>query len=414
MSFVEELAWRALVHQTTDPHLAKRLEREPFTLYVGFDPTADSLHVGHLLQVLALVRAQRAGHRPVAVIGGATGMIGDPSGKSEERKFLDEEALLRNIAGIRKQLERQLDFGRDQALLVNNYDWFRGIGYIDFLRQIGKSFSVNMMLAKESVSNRIEKETGISYTEFSYMLLQAYDYLYLYRTYGCRLQVGGSDQWGNITAGIDLIRRLEGAETFGLTQPLVTTASGQKFGKTEKGTVWLDAARTSPYELYQYFLNTDDRDAGRFLRYYTSLDQSAISELDELTIRAPEKREAQRVLARELTTNEHGREEAGRAEAAAATLFKKKPGELLAPPGAPASQASLSDLASGIALVDLLTQTKLCSSKGAARREIEGGGIYVNDERVANVARLVTTADRKDGIVLLRKGKKNYHVVHFV
>jgi tyrosyl-tRNA synthetase len=409
------LTWRGLVHQSTDPGLAERMRKERMTLYIGFDPTADSLHVGSLLQILALMRAQRAGHRPIAVVGGATGMIGDPSGKSEERKFLSEEDLSRNVEGIRKQLQRFLDFSSGQALLCNNYDWMKGFGYLQFLREVGKSFSVNMMLAKDSVSARIEKEEGISYTEFSYMLLQAYDFLHLYRTEQCVLQVGGSDQWGNITAGIDLIRRLAGGQAYGLTQPLITTSGGQKFGKTERGAVWLDAARSSPYELYQFFLNTEDRDVGRFLRFYTFLDEQTVLELDEKVKAAPEKREAQRALAREVTALVHGSAEMEKAEAAAKSLFQRgAPGEVVLPPGAPATDEPKATLEAGLLLVDLLIKTRLSGSKGAARRDIEGGGIYLNEERVGDVERKVTAADLKGDAVVLRKGKKTYHVVRFV
>ena len=315
MSFVSELTWRGLVHQQTDERIDALMQKEKFPLYIGFDPSAPSLHVGSLLQIVNLMRAQRAGHRPIALVGGATGMVGDPSGKSEERKLLDAETLAANVAGLKHTLARFLDFGDGGALLVNNHDWFAGIDCLDFLREVGKSFSVNAMVAKESVRARLEdREQGISYTEFSYMLIQAYDFLWLYQKHGCRVQCGASDQWGNITAGIDLVRRKSGAEVFGVTTPLVTNAAGQKFGKSEKGAVWLDAARTSPYELYQFFLRTEDHVVGRYLRYYTFLDEAAITAIDETVKSAPEKREAQRVLAREVTTLVHGAEEAANAE----------------------------------------------------------------------------------------------------
>ncbi len=418
MSLISELKWRGLVHQLTDPALDARLEK-PHTIYAGFDPTADSLHIGHLVPISALVRAQRAGHRPIAVVGGATGMIGDPSGKSQERNLLDEAQLERNVAGIRGQLERFLDFGAGGAVLVNNYDWLKEFSYLGFLRDVGKHFSVNMMLGKDSVSARIEKEQGISYTEFSYMLLQSYDFLHLYRTYGCTVQIGGSDQWGNITAGIDLIRRVAGGEAFGVTMPLVTTASGQKFGKTEKGAVWLDAQRSSAYELYQFFLNTDDRDVSRFLRYYTFLDEQTLLSLDETARSAPEKREAQRVLAREATTLIHGAEEARKAEETARALFERRPasggavsGALVVPPDAPTTALPRGELeGAGLAITELLVRATLCASKGAARRDIEGGGIYLNDERVTDPARSVGSGDLRDGVLLLRKGKRSYHVV---
>ena len=409
MSFVEELRWRGLVHQLTDPKLDARLAEKPHTVYCGFDPTADSLHVGSLIPILALARAQKHGHRPIAVIGGATGMIGDPSGKSAERNLLDEAQLDANIAGIRKQLGRFIDFGDGRALLLNNYDWMKGFTYLQFLREVGKHFSVNMMLAKDSVSSRIEKEQGISYTEFSYMLLQGYDFLHLHRAHDCTVQVGGSDQWGNITAGIELVRRVDGKEAFGLTMPLVTTSNGQKFGKTEQGNIWLDAARTTPYALYQFFLNTDDRDVGKFLRFYTELDEAKIVELDETVRSAPEKREAQRVLAIEVCTLVHGAGEAQKAGETTRALFDRKGGALIAPPDAPSTNLSTSEL--GLSLVDLLVRTQLCASKGAARRDIDGGGIYVNDERMADPALAITVDNVKGGLVLLRKGKKTYHVV---
>ncbi len=423
LPLISELTWRGLVHQLTDPGLEARLA-EPRTIYAGFDPTADSLHIGHLVPVMALVRAQRAGHRPIALVGGATGMIGDPSGKSEERNLLDEGQLERNVAGVRSQLSRFLDFGHGGAILVNNYDWMREFSYLGFLRDVGKRFSVNMMLAKDSVATRIEKEQGISYTEFSYMLLQAYDFLHLHRVHGCSVQIGGSDQWGNITAGIDLVRRVTGGEAFGVTMPLVTTASGQKFGKTEKGAVWLDAQRTSPYELYQFFLNTDDRDVGKFLRYYTFLEEPTLLALEETARAAPEKREAQRVLAREVTALVHGAVEAQKAEETTRALFGPRvrsdattagegaPAGLVVPPDAPSTALPRDELdGPGLQIAELLVRSTLCASKGAARRDIEGGGIYLNDERVTDPARVVNAGDLRDGVLLLRKGKRSYHVM---
>lgn len=417
MSFIRELSWRGLLQQSTDPALEDVLQAGPMTLYVGFDPTADSLHVGSLVPILTLRRAQLAGHRPIALVGGATGMIGDPSGKTEERKLLSLEDLERNVAGIRGQLERFLDFKDGGAQLVNNHDWFRGLGCLEFLRDVGKHFSVNMMLQKDSVRARLEtRDHGISYTEFSYMLVQAYDFLWLHDQYGCKLQAGGSDQWGNITAGIDLIRRLRQASAYGITMPLVTTASGQKFGKTERGTVWLDAGRTSPYEFYQFFIQTDDRDVGRFLRFYTFLDERTILDLEESVRVAPEKREGHRVLAREVTTLVHGEEEARKAEEATQALFGRR-GEAgsAVPASAPTSTEPPGAFAGeGMLLVDLLVKTQLCPSKSAARREIAGGGIYLNEERVGDAERRVGLADVKEGKLLLRRGKKNYHVVQVV
>jgi tyrosyl-tRNA synthetase len=417
MGFVEELAWRGLVHQQTDAALGAEMQKGPMTLYIGFDPSAPTLHVGSLLQILVLIRAERAGHKVIAVVGGATGMIGDPSGKTEERKLLDVDTLRENVDGIRNTLGRFLDF--DRALLRNNYDWLSKLQYLEFLRDVGKLFSVNMMLGKESVRARLEdREHGISYTEFSYMLIQAYDFLWLYEKEGCRLQCGASDQWGNITAGIDLIRRRHSqAEVYGLTTPLVTDSAGQKFGKTEKGAVWLDAGRTSPYDFFQFFLRTEDRDVGRFLRYFTFFDEKQIVALEETVHSAPEKREAQRVLAREVTTLVHGKEETHKAEEAARALFAGDLGALDAAAieqmfrDAPSSESKLG------ALVDLLVETKLCPSKSAARRDIEAGSIYVNDKRAGTVD-IDTTLGPKDLLagkfLVLRRGKKSYHLVRHI
>ncbi|HZS37412.1 MAG TPA: tyrosine--tRNA ligase [Polyangia bacterium] len=414
-SFVEELTWRGLTHHESDPSLAEKMRAEPFVLYAGFDPSADSLHIGHLLPVLALKRAQQFGHRPIAVVGGATGMIGDPSGKTEERKLLSPEDVERNAAGLRAQLGRFLDFGGGGARLVNNYDWFKEFSFLDFLRRVGKHFSVNMMLGKESVRARLEdREHGISYTEFSYMLIQSYDFLWLNEHHGCRLQIGGSDQWGNITTGIDLIRRVRQSEAFGIALPLVTDSSGKKFGKTEKGAVWLDAARTSAYELYQYFIQCDDRDVGKLLRFYTFLDEKTIVELDETVRAAPEKREAQRVLAREVTTLVHGAHEAAAAEKGAGALFSGDLDAVLANPDIPSSHWPRAQIDSGLPLIKVLSHKEggLLPSVSAARREIENGGIYINGERVSDIARNLTASDlQRDKFIVLRRGKKNYHVV---
>ncbi len=398
MSFIEELSWRGLVQQSTDPELDAKMRAEPFTLYVGVDPSADSMHVGHLLPILGLARAQRAGHNPIAVVGGATGMIGDPSFKAEERKLLSRDDIDRNVAGLRKQISRFLDFDRG-ARLVDNYEWFSEYRFLDFLRDIGKYFSVNMMLGKESVRSRLEdRDHGISYTEFSYMLVQSYDFLVLHDRYGCRLQMGGSDQWGNITAGTDLIRRMRGKEAFGITLPLITTASGQKIGKTEKGAVWLDPARTSPYEFFQYFMRVEDKDALRFLRFYTFLDQVTIGELEEQVRVAPEKREAQRVLAREVTTLVHGAEEARKAEEAARALFEHK--------AVDPTQLPTTTLTGPTAVVDALVASGLCKSKSDARRAIEQGGIYVDEQRVTDLAHTLTA-----GGYVLQRGKRDKHFV---
>src|SRR5437762_7252948 len=318
----DELQWRGLVSEATE-HLADAFAKERVTGYIGFDPTASSLHVGSLLTVMGLARLQRFGHSPIAIVGGGTGMIGDPSGKTQERQLLSREQIEENVAGIRRQLERFLDFDRagNPARIVNNADWLASFDLLGFLRDTGKHFTVNYMLQKESVNRRLENEAGISYTEFSYLLLQARDFVELFDRFGCTLQLGGSDQWGNITAGIDLIRRTRARRAHGLVMPLVTTASGVKFGKTESGTVWLDPARTSPFKFYQFWLNTDDRDVIPYLKFFTFLDRDTIEAVDATGREAPGKREAQRLLAREMTTLVHGGEQMARAERASSVLF---------------------------------------------------------------------------------------------
>jgi tyrosyl-tRNA synthetase len=420
MRFVDELTWRGLCHSKSNDKLGELLT-PGLPLYCGFDPSAPSLHLGNFLQIVGLMRAQRSGLRPIALVGGATGMIGDPSGKSEERQLLSVETVEQNAAGIRRVLERFLDFGPGGALLVNNHDWFGPLSYLGFLREIGKLFSVNVMLAKDSVASRLEREQGLSYTEFSYMLIQAYDYLRLYEDQGCRLQVGGSDQWGNITLGIDLIRRKHGVEAYGLVQPLITTASGQKFGKTEKGAVWLTADRTPPFDFYQFFVQQEDRIVGQLLRYFTFLNESDIALLDREIAERPEKREAQRVLAREMTRLVHGEEETIKAEHAAKALFERPLRELDTEAiqqlfrDAPSSMNALADLeGAGLNVVEALLRSKLCDSKSGARRDIQGGGIYVNEERVSDHEHALTQRDLVAGhYVVLRKGKKTHHLLRF-
>lgn len=418
-----ELAWRGMVHQVTDDGLGALLAAERFTAYAGFDATADSLHVGHLVGVVALARLQRAGHRPIALVGGATALVGDPSGRETERPLLSVDEIAANAAAIRRQLEAFIGFGPGSGggLLVDNSTWLATLGLTDFLRDVGKHFTVNTMIAKESVRARLtEREQGISYTEFSYMLLQAYDFLYLHDTYGCRLQAGGSDQWGNITAGIDLIRRMRSGQAFGLTWPLITTAGGTKFGKSASGAVWLDPARTSPYKFFQFWVRTDDRDVIGHLRLLTDLDAEALSELETEVVERPRQRRAQQVLAQELTTRVHGAEAADGAQRAAEALFR---GELAA-----LDQAALldvfadaesttlprSELGDGLALIDLLIATGLASSRSDARTTISGGGAYVNDRRVDDVDAVVGEADLLVGAyMVVRKGKRSYHLVHF-
>jgi tyrosyl-tRNA synthetase len=422
---IAELQWRGLIHQTTDDaHLPEWLNAEGRTLYAGFDPTADSLHVGSLMPLMILRRFQRAGHRPIALVGGATGMIGDPSGKSEERNLLSLEMLRANVAGIESQMRLLLDFedGSNSAALVNNYDWMHRFGFLDFLRDIGKNFPVNVMLAKDSVRNRLERgDAGLSYTEFSYMLLQAYDFVHLYEQFGCALQLGASDQWGNITAGIDLARRMKGAQLYGITCPLLTKSDGTKMGKTESGTVWLSPSRTSPYAFYQYWINVDDADAGRCLRFLTELERDEIESLDRLRDAEPGKRESQRRLAEELTRLIHG--EAGLEAARRATeiffgaeidsLSEKQLAEIFA--DVPSRDLPRSRLdGAGLNIVDALVEAGLAKSKGEARRIVEQGGAYVNNRRAEGLAaQLGRTHLASESLMILRSGKKKYALLRF-
>ncbi len=400
--------------------LADLLEREAVTAYIGFDPTASSLHVGSLLTVMGLARLQRFGHHPIAIVGGGTGMIGDPSGKSQERKLLAREQLDENVAGIKRQLERFLDFdaGPNPARIVNNADWLASFDLLGFLRDTGKYFTVNYMLQKESVSRRLESEDGISYTEFSYLLLQARDFLELFDRFGCTLQMGGSDQWGNITAGIDLIRRLRSKKAHGLVWPLMTTASGGKFGKTESGTIWLDPERTSPFELYQFWLNTEDRDVVSYLKLFTFLDQAAIAELEAVTRSAPEKREAQRVLAREVTTLVHGSAEVENAISGSQQLFSKnafalpKDELVRSLANVPSTNVTMAQLEEGRPVGQWLVDIGLASSRSEATRLIRGGGIYVNDVAVKDEKERLTTGSLfEKALIVLGKGRRHKHVL---
>jgi tyrosyl-tRNA synthetase len=409
-AIVDELEWRGLIAQTTDEEaLRKDLASGPMTLYCGFDPTAESLHAGNLLQLITLRRFQLAGHRPIVLAGGATGMIGDPSGRSSERDFVTKEQITARLDDIRAQLERFVDIEGGSAILANNIEWTESLSALDFLRDIGKHFSVNVMLGRESVSARLEGG-GISYTEFSYVLLQSLDYLELYRRHGCRLQTGGSDQWGNIVAGLDLIRRVEGGSGHALTTPLVTSASGEKFGKsTGGGRLWLNPRMTSPYAFYQYWINVDDRDAGSYLRYFTFLSREEIEALDKETGERPQARAAQRRLAQELTTLVHGADETERVEAASRALFGQ--GELaeldegtLAAALAEAPHVSVSTPVPSV--VDLLAATGLAASKSAARRTVAEGGAYVNNRRIEDPDAAPTDLLHGRWIVL-RKGKRN-------
>jgi tyrosyl-tRNA synthetase len=422
VSILEELKWRGLIADCTDAaELAKKISA-PITLYCGFDPTADSLHVGNLVPLLALRRFQLLGHHPIAVAGGATGSIGDPSGKTAERQLLTKEILERNIASVKTQLAKLLDFETKQnpARLVDNASWTAGISFLDFLRDIGKHFSVNQMVAKESVRARMEdREVGISYTEFSYMLLQAFDFMVLCRDANCELQIGGSDQWGNITAGIELTRKKLGRHVFGLTLPLITNTDGSKFGKTAAGAIWLDSKRTSVYKFYQFWINTDDRDVIRYLKYFTFLAKEEIESLEKQHAENPGARVAHKALAKAATDLIHGANTTteairaseilfgGELKGIAETTFNEIVGEV------PTKEIEKSKLdGAGIPLVELLVHAGLSSSKGQARKDIEGGGVNVNNIREAKLQRAVTTSDLLFGKhILLRKGKKNYVVV---
>ena len=416
----DEYQWRGMVFDAT-PGLSELMAREPMTAYIGFDPTAPSLHIGSLLPIMCLARMQRFGHHPIAIVGGGTGMIGDPSGKTKERQLLDEAQVEENLAGIRAQLEPFLDFkaAANPARIVNNLDWLGGLGLIEFLRDTGKHFTVNYMMAKESVKRRLESEDGISYTEFTYMMLQAYDFLKLNEQYDCTLQMGGSDQWGNILAGTDLIRRVRGGKAHGLVFPLVTNAAGTKFGKTESGTVWLSADRTSPYRFYQFWLNTDDRDAVPYLKYFTWLDRAAIAELERVTLEEPGRREAQRTLAREVTRMVHGDDALAGAERASQVLFGGAVEELSvrelldvfeeAPSTEIPADAFSGD---GLGVLELLTTADLAKSNGEARRLVRSGGVYLNNHRLTDESMFVTAKDAIEGrLLVLRKGKKNYALV---
>jgi len=423
MNIYDELQWRGLVADCTDTaELNKRLNAGPVVLYAGFDPTADSLHVGNLVPLLTLRRFQLHGHHSIALAGGATGSIGDPSGRSSERQLLTSEVLNANIAAQKEQLRRWLDFDSktNPARLIDNASWTTPVSYLDFLRDIGKHFSVNMMIAKESVRARMEdRDSGISYTEFSYMLLQAFDFYVLARDHGCELQIGGSDQWGNITAGIDLTRKKIAKTVFGLTLPLITNAAGEKVGKSLGGAIWIDALKTSVYRFYQYWINTDDRDVIRFLKFFTFLSREEIEALEQQHNANPGLREAHRALARSITSLIHGdaaTKEAihaseilfgGELDGVSESTFNEIVGEV---PSKEIEKAKLDG--AGVPLIELLTHSGLCPSKGQARKDLEGGGIYLNNIREASVARTVAGTDLLFGRhILLRKGKRNYVVV---
>jgi tyrosyl-tRNA synthetase len=423
MNLYDEFQWRGMLHEAT-PDLQKILAEEKLTAYIGFDPSAGSLHVGSLLPVMGLARLQRFGHTPIAIAGGGTGLIGDPSGKTKERQLLTPEQVEENLTGIKEQLSRFLDFDAtlNPARIINNADWLAPISMMEFLRDVGKYFTVNNLLAKEAIKRRLDSEEGISFTEFSYPLLQAYDYLILHDRHGCTLQMGGSDQWGNILAGVDLIRRLRSARTHGLVFPLVTTAAGVKFGKTEAGAVWLDPKLTSPYRFYQFWLNTDDRDAIIYLKFFTWLTKEEIDQLEESVRAEPEKRRAQRELARDVTALVHGETELEKAVRASEVLFGKEISGLGVQEildifaDVPSSELEKSKLdGDGFTITDALVVSGLAPSKGEARRLVQGGGVCVNNRRVSDARQTISDADLIDGqLLVLRKGAKNYHVIRIV
>ncbi len=419
----DELRWRGMLLDATEG-LSAHFASARVTAYIGFDPTASSLHVGSLLTVMGLARLQRFGHVPIAIVGGGTGMIGDPSGKAQERALLTLDQIAANVEGIKPQLAQFLDFGRveNPARVVNNADWLASLDLLGFLRDTGKYFTVNYLLQKESVNRRLESEDGISYTEFSYLLLQARDFLELFERYGCTLQMGGSDQWGNITAGIELIRKVHAKKAHGLVTPLVTTASGAKFGKTEAGAIWLDPARTSPFKFYQFWLNTDDRDVVSYLKFFTFLDRGALAALEDATAGAPEKREAQRVLAREVTGLVHGQEAVVRAEHASTLLFGEdiatlRVDEVLAVfEDVPSTELAADALGGdGIGIVDLVVRAQLAASKSDARRLVQSGGVYVNNRRAGDPQARLTLDQAIGGrVIVLRRGTKQQHLVKIV
>lgn len=416
MDLLKDLQFRGLINQITDEEgLTKLLTEEKIKLYCGFDPTADSLHIGHLLPVLMLRRFQLAGHHPIALVGGATGLIGDPSGKKAERTLNEQETVVSWVESIKNQLSRFLDFdcGENQAMMANNYDWTGQMDVITFLRDVGKNFGLNYMLAKDTVQSRLD--AGISFTEFSYMILQSLDFLKLYETENCRLQIGGSDQWGNITAGLELIRKSkEDAKAFGLTIPLVTKADGTKFGKTEGNAVWLDAEKTTPYEFYQFWINTDDRDVVKYLKYFTFLSHEEIEELEKATAEQPEKRLAQKALAEDVTKLVHGEEALNQAIRISEALFSGNIKELN---GSEIEQGfkdvpSYTNTGGEVGLVDLLVAAKISPSKRQAREDIQNGAIYINGDRVTDISYVMNNTDKIEGkFTIIRRGKKKYYLI---
>ncbi len=402
------LSERGYIEQSTDPGIRDLLGRESVTFYIGFDPTADSLHVGHFIQIMVMSHMQRAGHRPIALFGGGTGMIGDPSGRTDMRKMMTQETILANIAAFRKQMSRFIDFDSDmpnRALMINNGDWLLNLNYVDFIREVGTHFSVNRMLTAECFKNRLER--GLSFFEFNYMLMQSYDFLQLHRQHNCKMQLGGNDQWSNIIGGVELCRRMDGAQVYGLTFKLLTNSQGKKMGKTESGALWLDAAKTSPYEFYQYWRNIDDADVENCLALLTFLPMEEVRRLGALQDAAIN--EAKARLAYEVTKLVHGEAEAEKAQAAAQALFAPAAGAAAA--DLPSTELPAIELTNGLDILALLTRCGLIKSNGEGRRLIADGGIYLNNERVAEHTRPISAADFTDDKLLLRKGKKVYHQV---
>ncbi|SDX28420.1 tyrosyl-tRNA synthetase [Hydrobacter penzbergensis] len=427
MTLIEELRWRGMV-QDIMPGTEELLQKEMVSGYIGFDPTSDSLHIGSLVPILLLVHLQRAGHKPYALVGGATGMIGDPSGKSEERNLLSAEVLQHNQEGVRKQLSKFLDFDSakpNAAVMVNNYDWFKGVGFLEFIRDAGKHITVNYMMAKDSVKKRLEGETGMSFTEFTYQLIQGYDFYWLYEHKHCKLQMGGSDQWGNITTGTELIRRKAGGEAFAFTCPLIRKADGGKFGKTEKGNVWLDATKTSPYQFYQFWLNASDDDAKQWIKIFTLLPHTEIDALLVEHEAAPHQRALQKKLARELTVFVHSEHDYDFAVKASEILFGNATTEALQSlneeqllqvmEGVPTVEVSKSQLEAGYDIVSFLADTQIFPSKGEARKMWQSGGIGINKRKISSDENLLKQSDLlQDKYLLVQKGKKNYYLVKAV
>ena len=427
MDFIEELKWRGMIHQMM-PGTDEQLKKEMTTAYLGIDPTADSLHIGHLVGVMILKHFQRSGHKPIALVGGATGMIGDPSMKSQERKLLDEETLRHNQEAIKKQLSKFLDFDSDApnaAEMVNNYDWMKNFSFLDFIRDVGKHITVNYMMAKDSVKKRLsgESQQGMSFTEFSYQLVQGYDFLNLYREKNCKLQLGGSDQWGNITTGTELIRRTLGGEAYALTCPLITKADGGKFGKTESGNVWLDARYTSPYKFYQFWLNVSDADAEKYIKIFTELTREEVEALVASQAADPGQRPLQKRLAEELTVMVHSREDYEAAVEASQLLFSNKAGDILRKideatllavmEGVPRFEVERADIEAGVKIADLLTdKAAVFPSKGELRKMVQGGGVSINKEKITDAyAPVSTDMLLNDRYILVQRGKKNYYLL---